>query len=545
MRLKKLLSVTIMMLVILLLGVSAYASCTSVMVGKDATVDGSVINSHLADGWFTPLINITPGQTYEKGTMMNVYDGRRRYFTRPGIEPYANKVGEIPQVEQTYTYFDIGFPFMNEHQISIGSMYCTSRKELISPKGIMMATNVLEKFALTRAKTAREAIQVMGDLSVKYGFNYGSSTVTVGDPNEVWEFEIAGGGTEWTPDSGKPGAVWAAQRIPDGEVGVNANRFRIGEIDLDDTDHFMASEDVFTLGEEMGYYDPKSGKPFLFYEVYGPKTSVYSSRREWRVLSLVAPSLNLDPNADRYPFSVKPDKKLSVQDIMAILRDHYEGTEFDMTQGMAAGPFGNPNRHSTPSQVKPEDRKDLGWGRAISTDRCSYSHVSQSRNWLPNPIGGLLWFGEDSPHSTCYIPLYSGITEVPKSFSSGKRAEFDRDTAWWAFNFVANWAQLKWSYMIEDIKVAQNEMEGDFFAMQPAIEMTAAELYKKDPSLAVKFLTDYSNNCANRSVDRWWKLADELIAKYDDGYLGDLESVGYPTWWLEEVDFGPGPTIIK
>ncbi len=222
---------------------------------------------------------------------------------------------------------------------------------------------------------------------------------------------------------------------------------------------------------------------------------------------------------------------------MAIKRDYYEGTEFDLTKGMAAGPFGCPNRYPTPSKVRPEDRKGLDWERAISIFRCSYSFVSQARSWLPDPIGGVLWFGEDAPHSTCYIPFYCGITEVPKSFSTGRRDVFDKDSAWWAFNFVSNWADLKFSYMIEDIKAAQNELEGDFFAMQPAIEKAALEMYKKDPSLAAKFLTDYSNNCANRAVDRWWKLAEDLIGKYDDGYV-DGSSVGYPIWWLEEVDFG-------
>jgi len=333
--------------------------------------------------------------------------------------------------------------------------------------------------------------------------------------------------------------VWASQRIPSDHVSVIANRSRIGEIDLNDPDNFIASENVSSLAKEMDWWKPADG-PFIFWKAYCPVPygqPFYQRRREWRVLSLLAPSLNLDPNAEHYPLSVKPDKKVSVQDIMAIKRDYYEGTEFDLTKGLAAGPFGCPNRYPTPGKVKPEDRKELDWERAISMFRCSYSFVSQARSWLPDPVGGILWFGEDAPHSTCYIPFYCGITEVPKSFSSGRRDVFDKNSAWWAFNFVSNWADLKYSYMIEDIKTAQNELEGDFFAMQPAVEMAAAELYKKDPALTVKYLTNYSNDCANRAVDKWWKLADELIGKYDDGYV-DGSSVGYPTWWLEEVDFG-------
>jgi len=537
MRFKKLLTVASMIFLVLMLlgvfGISVYADCTSIIVGKDASVDGSVMTTHTCDGWYDNRIQIVPGQTFEKGTMTNVYT-EICHLTQPGKE--LIKVGEIPQAEKTYTYFNVGYPFMNEHQIMIGETTFGGRRDFGNGDAIMMIEQ-LEVFGLQRAKTARECIEIMGALAEKYGYGDGGECLTVTDPNEAWQFEIMGAGPLWTPDSGKPGAVWVAQRIPDGEVGISANRARIGEIDLDNKDYFMASSNIFTLGEEMGFYEPKSGKPFVFYEVYAPKVSFYNRRREWRVLSLVAPSLNLDPWAERYPFSVKPDKKLTVQDIIAIKRDHYEGTEFDLTKGMAAGPFGNPNRYPTPSTVRPEDSKSLDWERAISMFRCSYSFVSQVRSWLPDPIGGVLWFGEDAPHSTCYIPFYCGITEVPISFSSGRRDVFDKDSAWWAFNFVSNWADLKFSYMIEDIKAAQNELEGDFFAMQPAVEMAAVELYKKDSALAVKYLTNYSNDCANRAVDKWWKLADELIGKYDDGYV-DGSSVGYPTWWLEEVDFG-------
>ncbi|MCG8638082.1 MAG: C69 family dipeptidase, partial [Desulfobacterales bacterium] len=238
-----------------------------------------------------------------------------------------------------------------------------------------------------------------------------------------------------------------------------------------------------------------------------------------------------------YPFSVKPDSKVSVQDVMAIFRDYYEGTEFDLTQGLAAGPFNNPNRYPTPSSVKPEEKKKEDWERAISMFRCSYSFVGQARNWLPNSIGGVLWFGEDAPHSTCYIPFYSGITKVPESFSSGSREYFDRNSAWWAFDFVSNWADLKYSYMIQDIQAVQQEFENEFFAMQPAVETAASQLYKRSPELAVKYLTDYSNTAAKNVVERWWQLADELIYKYNDGYVNG-KSVGYPTEWLEEVGFG-------
>lgn len=515
------------------LGMGVYA-CTSIVVGKDASVDGSVMTTHTCDGWYDARIQVVPGETFEPGTMTSINKNICN-VTRPNKE--LIKVGEIPQVEKTYTYYHVGYPFMNENQVMIGETTISGYRDYRNGDAWMVIEQ-LQVLGLQRAKTARECVEIMGALAEKYGYGDGGECLTVTDPNEAWFFEILGPGPLWTPDSGKPGAVWVAQRIPDNAVGVSANRSRIGEIDLDDTDFFMASSNVFSLGEEMGYYDPNSDKPFVFWEVYGPKTDFYNRRREWRVLSLVAPSLNLPMDQQRYPFTVVPDKKLSVQDLIAIKRDHYEGTELDLTKGLAAGPFGNPNRYPTRKEHKPEDRNTLRWERAISMFRCSYSFVSQARSWLPDPIGGVLWFGEDSPQTTCYIPFYCQITEVPESFSSGSRIVFDKDYAWWAFNFVSNWADLKYSYMIEDIKEVQEEIEGDFFAMQPAVEMAALELYKKDPALAVKFLTNYSNDAANRAVDAWWELADDLVAKYDDGYIGASDQVGYPTWWLEEVDFG-------
>ena len=534
MKFKKLtIAVFVILMLTTILGIGVYA-CTSVMVGKDASVDGSVMTTHTCDGWYDNRIIIVPGQTFEKGTMANVYKDIC-HGTVPG-KP-KTKIGEIPQVEETYTYFNVGYPFMNEHQVIIGESTWGGR--FWSGEGIMMIEQ-LEVFGLQRAKTAREAIKVMGALAEKYGYCDGGEGLTVTDPNEVWLFEIISAGPTWDAKSGEPGAVWVAQRIPDDHVSVIANRSRIGEIDLENPDYFMASENVFSFAQEMDWWNPEDG-PFVFWKAYCPEpygSRHYQQRREWRALSLLDPSLDLDPYAEEhYPFSIKPGKKVSVQDIMTIKRDYYEGTEFDLTKGIAAGPFGCPNRYPTPGDVKPEDSKDLDWERAISIFRCSYSFVSQARSWLPDPIGGVLWFGEDVPHSTCYVPFYCGVTEVPESFSSGRRDVFDKDSAWWAFNFVSNWADLKFSYMIEDIKAAQNELEGSFFAMQPAVEMAAAELYKKDPALAVKYLTNYSNDCANRAVEKWWNLAEDLVGKYDDGYVNG-DSVGYPTEWLEEANFG-------
>jgi dipeptidase len=505
-----------MALAFLVPAVSAVA-CTSIVVGKDASADGSVMTTHTCDGRYEFRITLVPAKTHEPGAMRPVMKGGGQ-----GLDlPQAVKVGEIPQVAKTYAYFDIAYPFANENQVMMGETTIGGRRELRNNEGWFEIWE-LQRVALERARTAREAVQIMGELAETYGYGDSGECLTVTDPNEAWFFEIFGAGPF------EKGAVWAAVRIPDDQVGVSANRSRIGEIRTDDPDNYMYSKNVFDVAQEMGWWDPSQG-PFNFAKAYGPKDSFYNIRREWRVLSLLAPSLNLDPWAEEYPFTVKPDKKVSVADLMAIKRDYYEGTEFDLTKGMAAGPFGNPNRYATPTTLGE-------WERAISMFRCSYSIITQSRSWLPNEIGGVIWFGEDAPHSTTYVPFYCATTSVPVSFSIGRRDVLDRNAAWWAFNYVSNYADLKFNYMIKDIREVSGKFEAEALAMQSAVEKAALELYKIDPQLAVKFLTNYSNDLADRVVAAYWALADRLAVKYQDGYV-DLKTVGYPEWWLKEVGY--------
>src|SRR6056297_2402770 len=413
---------------ILVLAATAVYACTPMAAGKDATVDGSTMVSHTCDGWYDNRIQIVPGETFEEGAMAPVYQ-EVCHGTRPG-RPLV-KVLDIPQVKETYTYFNIGYPFMNEHQLMIGEDTWSGRDENRNGEGAFWI-ETLEIFALQRAKTAREAVQVMGELAEKYGYSDGGETLILSDGEEVWIFDICGSGPLWTQGSDKAGAIWAARRLPDDHVIVCANRSRIGVIDFDDDENFMYSSNVREFAEDMGWW--KDGEEFNFSVIYNPEpygSDYYQSRREWRALTLLAPSKNFKPisQSKHYPFSVKPDEKVSVQDLMAIYRDHLEGTEYDLTKGLAAGPFGNPNRWPTPRSVKPEGKKDLDWERCISMFRCSYSFVAQSRSWLPDAIGGVLWFGEDAPDTTCYVPVYAGVTEVPESWAQGERHVFDRNHA--------------------------------------------------------------------------------------------------------------------
>ncbi len=520
---------------------SAALACSPIGVGKGATVDGSVITSHTCDGWYDNRIQIIPGQTFKEGDMAPVYQ-EVCHGTRP-TKPLV-KVLDIPQVKKTYTYFHIGYPFMNEHQLIFGEDTWSGRDELYAKDGAFWI-ETLEIFGLQRAKTAREAIKVMGALAEKYGYGDGGETLIIADPKELWVFDICGPGMLWTKDSGKPGAIWAARRVPDDHAVICSNRSRIGVIDFDDKENFMYSKNVTDLAKEMKWWTP--GTPFNFSKAYNPNpygSDHYQSIREWRAFSLMAPSRNfkLTSQEGDYPFSVKPDKKMSVQDVMAIFRDHLEGTDYDLTKGMAAGPFGNPNRWPTPKDVRPENQKDKDWPRAISMFRCSYSFVAQCRDWLPDPIGGLLWFGEDAPDTTCYVPLYCGVTKVPAGWSQGKRHEFDPNSAWWAFNFVNNWAVLRWDAILKDVNLEQARWEKSFFSKQAEVEAEAEKLYKESPEKAVSYLTDYSYDAMEKVEKAWWTLAWNLVGKYQDGYVmsseGKQEKVGYPTWWLKAVGFG-------
>lgn len=504
-----------------------YDSCTSILVTKSASADGSVMTTHSVDGSYEFRTFIVPGKKHAPGTMRPVYKGGGRGRERK----QAVVVGEIPEVEQTYTRFDAAYSFMNEKQLGIGETTIGGKRDLYNDEGFFDIME-LQKIALERTTTARQAIKVMGNLATKYGYSDMGECLTIIDPKEAWLFEIFGAGPI------EPGAVWAAQRIPDGEIGVSANRSRIGEIDLDDPDYFMASENVHSLAEEMDWWDPESGKPFKFNKAYDNEPSFGSTMREWRVFNILAPSVKLDILSQDIPFSVKPDKKVKPQDLMNIHRDYYQGTDFDMTKGIASGPFNSPNRWST--RTRPPQGM-LGWPRSISIFRCSYCVVLQSRDWLPDWIGGLVWYAMDDPKTSTFAPIYCSVSDVPEAYKIGGRDKFDRESAWWAFNFVANWAELKFSYMIEDIKTKYQEFEGEFFAQQPIIEAKAVELYKKDPQQAKKYLTEYSNTSLQKVVDDWWALGELLIAKYNDGYLNlpeTAKSVGYPQEWLDATTFG-------
>jgi len=344
------------------------------------------------------------------------------------------------------------------------------------------------------------------------------------------------------------GAVWVARRVPDGYISGHANQARIRTFPQDDPENTLFSDDVIDFAREMKYYDGKD-KEFSFADAYAPLT--YGALRfcEGRVYSMfnrAAPSLNMSMDyikgvdgAEPMPLWVKPDDKLTVHDAMELMRDHFQGTEWDMTKDLGAGPYQLPYRWRPLTWEV--DGETYCNERAISTQQTAFSFVAQMRSWLPDAVGGVLWFGVDDTYTTVYTPLYSQITEVPETFEQGNGSlmEFTWNSAFWVFNFVSNFAYSRYSDMILDIQEVQQQLENRFLDMQPAIESAALQLYETNPDLAVSFLTEYSVNEANKVTDSWRELGEDLLVKYIDGNVkspdGSLSQPGYPDWWYEKV----------
>lgn len=498
-------------------------SCTNILVSKGATTDGSVIITYSCDGEFLPHLRLTPAADHAPGEYLEYRDAN-------------GHIHKVPQPAHTYKVVGL----MNEYQVSFGETTFDGRPELQNPDGALHYWTLMN-LTLQRAKTAREAIQVIASLTDEFGYASTGESFSLADPNEAWIMEIVGTGP------GGKGAVWVARRIPEGYICAHANMSRIGTFPLNDPENCLYSKNVISFAIEKGYYDPKSGEPFRFneaYDVVDPGKRRYCAARVWSIFRRSAPSLNLSADfsrgvkeAGRYPLWIKPDKKLSVQDVMSLMRDHYEGTPYDMTQGVDAGPFHTPNRwRPIEWQV---DSVDYAWERPISTQQTAFSFVSQARSWLPDPIGGVYWYGMDDTYTTCYFPLYCGISDIPESYATGTMQHFSWNSAWWVFNFVANIANLKYSYMIQDIQNVQSELEGSFFTYQPAIEMAAENLYEKNPELVKQFLTTYSVSQGEMVMRKWKQLGEDLLTKYNDGYVkdekGSPRSVGYPEDWLRDV----------
>jgi dipeptidase len=493
-----------------------FDSCTSILVGRLASADGSTMTSHSCDsGSDRTWMSIVPNRKHKPGDTAKLYLEPK--LVKGPDDPDRLEAGEIPQVPETYAYLNAAYPIMNEHQLAIGETTVGGRRELVSQAGMIDAPELF-RLCLERAKTAREAIRVADELTALHGYNDWGECLTFADPKEVWQFEIYG------PGKGKKGAVWAARRVPDAEIGVSANAGRILKIDLANEDFFMASANVISLAEDMGFWSRASGKPFEFSYAYNPesRTSLYCRRREWRVLSLLAPGLKLNPESENYPFSVKPEKKVTVRDLVAIFRDAYDGTEYDMTRTLVAvnrrgetakSPFASPFMSNDLRELLRIKRE-----RTICSPASTYLQITQSRDWLPAPIGGVVWLGYDNPATTPHTPFYIGIDRMPGSYMVDGRRAYRRDCAWWAYRTVSKLALFRWQEMTKDVEKVWKDIEDKVFTGQAKLEEEALALYKKDPGKAKELLTKYCLDQADQAVAAYWKLADELWVKYSGNF---------------------------
>jgi dipeptidase len=508
---------------------SEWDGCTSIQVGRLATVDGSVITCHTCDGPYRTWLNIVPHQKWPDKAMNKIYSGKMHTET-PGDLQGIVQAGEIPQVPETYQFLNTAYPCLNEHGLAIGETTIGGRQELVNNEGMFMIEEV-ERIMLERAKTAREAIRIAGELVKQYGYGDYGECITIADGKEVWHYEIFGAGPL------QKGAVWAAVRIPDDHVGISANIPRIAEINLKDPDHYMASDNVFQVAQDMGWWDPKGGKPFKFWEAYSGRKPF--STREYFVLSTLAPSLKLSMDMAELPFSVKPEKKLSVRDVLRFYRDPYAGTDLDMTknllvpkpqgrrdQAQAAAAPATPELVPSPiasawmprevirlvNALKPGT---INMTRTIPISGCSYATVIQVRGWLPPAVGAICWFAFDNPAMSARIPIFAGATELPPSFEICGQHRFRLDSADWAFRRANRLATLRWGTTKAQIDGTIAEFEEKAFADLPLIEkkvqdILASKTPDKEPFTAGRYLTKYTNDFARAAIQKYLELGDQF-----------------------------------
>jgi dipeptidase len=504
-------------------------SCTSIMVGRLASVDGSVMTAHTCDGGYRTWLNIIPAATHKKGEQLKIYKGKMHNGFAGDLRGIV-ETGEIPQVKKTFAFINTAYPAMNEHQLGMGETTFGGRRELKSRKGIFYIEE-LQRLALERCKTAREAIGLIGKMIKKYGYCDSGECITIIDTQEVWQMEIMG------PGKDQLGGVWAAVRIPDDHIGISANICRIGKIDLKDPDHFMASDNVFSLAKKMGWWHPKEG-PFKFWKAYGAsyRGKPFSIREFW-VLSRLAPSLNLKYDAEELPFSVKPEKKVSLQDLMELYRTTYTGSEYDMTQNLQVekrnrrrtkekkkkefitSPVANPwmSRHLRLllNTLKPDVVKRY---RPIAVEYCAYHTIIQARGWLPDAIGGIVWIGFDNPALTPKFPIFAGVTQLYPGLRIGSQKKFSRDSAAWAFRRASKLAMIRWDRTQETIKKTLAEIQDKISFELPLVDKRALTLYKQDPLKAKEFLSQYCNNFCRTLVNRYWEMGDQFWMLYGMGF---------------------------
>lgn len=495
-------------------------SCTSIMVGKKASVDGSVMTAHTCDANYRTYVTIEPRKTFSESDTEPIYIGLL-HNEEPWDMRNVTEKGRIPVTKQeTYQFLNVAYPCLNEKQLAIGETTTEGRPELVNKNG-MFQIEELERMALQYCTTAREAIALMGSLAEKYGYCDWGETLTVADKNEVWHFEIFGTGP------GNPSALWAAQRIPDDHVGISANIPRIGKIDFKDKENFMTSSDLRERSKKLGYWDGK--EPYVFHKVVSGRKPF--SIREFYVLSTLAPSLNLSYDAEELPFSVKPEEKVSPEKMFELYRATYEGTEYNMVKNLsyeasrrvrqADGTYKQFKETVYPlSNFMPRDLMDMlnqikpgvvERQRTIAVIQCSYSHVIQLRDWLPDEVGGVAYFAFDNPAQSPRIPIYAGTTSLPASFNICGQHRYREDAAIWAFRESNRIATINWDKGRKILEPEQAMFEKLMMEQNAQVEAKAAALIKEGKVDEAKAaLTDHTRNFATMTMNRWKELKAKL-----------------------------------
>ena len=562
---KKTIAILLVIMITAVLPRQIAKACTNFIISKGATKDGSVMITYSADSHVLyGELYYWPAKDWPKGAMVDVYEWDTGKY-----------LGKIPQ--KSHTYSVVGN--MNEHQLSIGETTFGGRPELADSTGVIDYGSLIY-MTLQRAKNAREAIATFSQLVSEYGYASSGESFSIGDANEAWILELIGKG----PAS--KGAVWVARRIPDGYISGHANHPRIMTFPLADGKKSITSKqldkinnpevetiyayDVIEVARKFGWYTGQD-KEFSFSDVYAPvdfSGARFCEARVWSGFNAVNAQMGqyldyaMGKNLkNRMPLWVKPDNKLSLKDVMGLMRNYYQDSPMDMTKDVGAGPYGSTVRWR-PMEWKVDGVTYLH-ERAISTQQTGFSFVAQSRSWLPDPVGGILWFGVDDTYYTVYSPMYCGMNKVPETFAvgNGDMMTFSENSAFWVFNQLTNFAYTRTSVMIGEIQKKQAELEDGFIAGIPGIDKKAAELYAKNPADAVNYLTEYSVNSGNKTVNEWKDLYKFLFTKYMDGNVKEKRAVpagykyytpkvtqpGYPEEWYRTIvkDAGEKLKVIE
>ena len=520
-----------LMAVAMLGSVSEAEACSNFIVGKKASVDGSVMCSYSADdyGMFQNLCHY-PAAKHAKGEMRKIFDwDSNKYY------------GEIPEAAETYSV--IGN--INEWQVTIAETTYGGREEMVDSTGIMDYGSLIY-VALQRSKTAREAIKVMTTLANTYGYNSGGETFTICDPNEAWIMEMMGKG------AGSKGAVWVALRIPDDAICAHANQSRIGKFNMKDKKNVMYAKDVVSFARSKGWFKGKdadfswkmayakpdfSGRRFCDARAWSMQNHFYdmSPYLDW--------ALGKNPDAQDMPLWVVPNKKVSVQDVENVMRDHYEGTPLSVADGsdIGGGIWEMPYR-PTPLMYK-VDGKQYFNERPVSTQQSGFVFVSQMRSWLPREIGGVFWFANDDANMAAFTPVYCSMTERPECYNTpgADALHFSKKNAYWVCNMTSNMVYPRYSLMFPTLKEVRDSLDNSYFAAQAGVEKKAQELYAQNPQAAVKYLNDYSVEKAQQMLARWNQLFEFMVVKYNDMIIKPTDKNGT----FKKTPYGLGATPVR